>query len=112
MSGGTVTTLVKFLQYDAVRMTKDSFAEGYEIGKELVWWTRYNKRKIVSVASTSRYLGARKDRPAYQVGIVVGYLEEAHRLQRLSKSEELTLDDIALLGLRPEGQEQRKSKKK
>ena len=100
MPGGTVADKIKSLQYSDTRITKDSFSAGYEVGKKMVMWTRYNRGKIVHVASTSQYLGARKDRTAYQVGIVVGYLDEAMRLGRISESEALTLDDLGVLGLK------------
>lgn len=108
----TVSEVLQWLQYDATMITKDSFKAGTVLGAKMTWWTRYNLRTIMKYAKQSTYMGTTKDKGAYQVGVVHGYIEEAKRLARMSEAVVLTLDDMRVLGVSPEKVRERIESKK
>lgn len=97
---GTVPMLLNWLEHDAPNITRNSYKAGEELGKKLAYWKRYNRETLIKVAQSVKYMGANKDRPAYQVGLMAGYIAVAFERGHFTDADALAMSEIESLGVR------------
>ena len=96
----TVPEKLLALERSDVRVVRESYAKGYVLGKNLAFWLGwYGKKHLLKTAMASTHKGPGKDKTAYQIGMVVGYMDQARVNRMIHQDEALTIDDLALLGL-------------
>lgn len=75
-----------------------SFRQGMAFGESLAKRKIYTRDDLIKLIHTMR-LASNQDRAAYKLGVLMGYMEEAKRLNFYDKEDEVMEADMVKLGI-------------